>query len=787
MYSDEWSNWIKIGSRALKSRAPKVEFYSMVCNIGAQANPGAENSSTIPPELRYVTNYFNGRVSFIPAVDTAGGVVQLLKRDTGVINVAFNECENAYSCRVAVEGVKAVQKDVLSESAYIYALETVHRAWKVKPENAAYKQVMETLADLKAALYSTIPLPDAATLTDKLTADLEHAIQDASLDVAEACGQARNVVGIRGFVSYPTAVDNVVSKMTLANPDTCVSTMAITDLFEGVHKSSYTRKADKRRQKIIDDNPTVFTRAKATVAMSGVTANIVTKPAAQTSTTPAAQANTTTAAQTSATPAENTQSDNTANALFSISITQIGPDPIAVKNALIDVGGFSDNEAQSLIDNGGGSCVSGLSREEIAQYAKSFETTGATMQITDEETGVLVEMADLDAAVKKTTGAKEEAEAEAPAVKITYPSEHMKYVRKRDKFYDALLNGDYQIDLEEFAPLIALCYQEAGETITEGDIANIISEAKKNVPSLSFLESYLPIKDFQTMVLSIRNNLTDMLAIMKNARDAGEKIPYNKLMRLGTKNWYLVGPPGAGKSVSAQAVAAAIGLPFYTVAASRNVEEDMFQGGLGIKDGKQDNIASPYVEGIHSVLPSIVSIEEINALSPGVALALNSHCETPYSINLYGQKMVRRNPGAYIIASGNRDLAGLQEQNTALLSRFLALDIEKPSTKQFAAIARQMVPHVSDEAIDYMVSSFESVIGAISKEMFDVDRESLLTGVTIRQMTQSLNLIADGIDPAQAAKAGLLSTVVPQSKDAYDILAGVIDAKPVPNMPETER
>lgn len=371
--------------------------------------------------------------------------------------------------------------------------------------------------------------------------------------------------------------------------------------------------------------------------------------------------------------------------------------------------------------------------------------------------------------------------------KPTYPSVHKEYIHKTEDFYMALIDGEYHIDLDEYAPLIAKCYADAGEVLTEAQIAEMLADAKTKIPGPAVLERYVPIKEFQTMLLSVRNNLTDALAVMKDAADNGQPIPYNVLMSAGVKNWYLVGPPSSGKSISASALAAALGLPYYSINASRNAEEDMFQGGTGIVNGKTDNTMGPYVQGIHNIVPSIVSVEEMNALAPGVALVINSHCETPYSINLFGNGMVRRNPCSFIVASGNRDLAGLQEQNLALLSRFAALNVEAPTKAQIEKIAQRIVPQASPESVAYAVECYDDILRTVKQENWDMDKDEMLQGFTIRGLGMALNLISSGIPPKESVKTGLLNTLVSQSESSHKVLADFLDAKPVPPMPETER
>jgi hypothetical protein len=228
-------------------------------------------------------------------------------------------------------------------------------------------------------------------------------------------------------------------------------------------------------------------------------------------------------------------------------------------------------------------------------------------------------------------------------------------------------------------------------------------------------------------------------------------------------------------------------LPYYPINASRNAEEDMFQGGTGIVNGKTDNTMGPYVQGIHNIVPSIVSVEEMNALAPGVALVINSHCETPYSINLFGNGMVRRNPCSFIVASGNRDLAGLQEQNLALLSRFAALSVEAPTKAQIEKIAQRIVPQASPESVAYAVECYDDILRTVKQENWDMDKDEMIQGLTIRGLGMALNLIAGGIPPKESVKTGLLNTLVSQSESSHKVLADFLDAKPVPPMPETER
>ena len=51
-------------------------------------------------------------------------------------------------------------------------------------------------------------------------------------------------------------------------------------------------------------------------------------------------------------------------------------------------------------------------------------------------------------------------------------------------------------------------------------------------------------------------------------------------------NLFLLGKPGTGKTKTAYALAAALGLPIYTIAITKNTEEDTFEGMNKVIDGK---------------------------------------------------------------------------------------------------------------------------------------------------------------------------------------------------------
>lgn len=663
---------LQAGSSRLESRHTAIRFQGRaLVSIGLAL--GGTLGVTMPAETRYLTNYLSGKTSFLPGKTNTCGYVQLDRRDTGVIDVFFQDNNMPYTSsrsEVDIIGVKAIGPDLVSESSYIYALETIARAQELDRSNTGLSDTVTTAVETASALFHGAGSLDIANKVNKLTELICNNIETAEAVIDQTNSVTTHVNGSPRIYNRTTTEPTVVKAM-----------IASANIEKPVGSTTFQHKlvtaASPRRSTARTTLENVEKLIARSSALSAALASASSTPAAETTTGP--------------------------------EVASAEPAPAS---------------------------------EPVPEPVKA---------------------------------------------KPEYPSEHLEYIKQSGKFYGELVAGKYNIDIDEFAPFIKKCYEEAGETITDEEFDALLKEAKLHIPPVGILDSYLPIKDFQTMVLAIRNNLTDTLAVMKQAADKGEKIPYNALMRTGVKNWYLVGPPGAGKSISAQAVAAAIGLPFYSVGASRNVEEDMFQGGLGIKNGKQDNVTTPYVEGIHGLIPSIISVEEINALSPGVALTLNAHCENPYSINLYGQQMVRRNPGAFIIASGNRDLAGLQEQNTALLSRFQSLDIEAPSVKQIKSIAAQIVPQASPEAVDYVCDAFTSVIDAVKKNSFDIDRDELLTGITIRGVGQALNLITLGVPPVDATKSGILSTVVSQSKDSYKILADTITNKPAPDLPEASR
>lgn len=767
MLKQSFMERLNIGGRRLEERHTAVEFNDHKFKIGDILSDGTKVSA----ETRYMMNYFAGNTAYLKSANKLAGVVQMQRRDTGVISVIINE--NEYTGRgisMKVAGTKSVQKDVLAEATYIHALETCYSAYQMESSETLFTDVFEALKDVRVAMYSysssdttDIQLVKAV---DNLTDKIERAIEDASRVVqAHRGADIDPVKTIRSYMNWNTldAMPGAyLDSLNLTDKATSMANMAIHGSFTGVARNSVARKAERKRD-AITDKTTLYTRISATPVATTVPSGSF----GSTSTTPVGSAST---------PSEE---EPAKDPTYKVEINAIGEFEEEAIEKLSEL--IGEDTARTLLRDvrQNGPFAEPLAKEctldEANELVDKLEGSGLTLSVVNEQDGVTLRN-------YKTKDPEPKISA-----KPVYPSEHKDYIHKKDQFYDALMAGEYRLDLDEFAPLIVQCYQEAGENVTEEQISAMLANAKKHIPSEAILETYVPIKDFQTMILSMRNNLTDMLAIMKDAKAKGETIPYAKLMKVGVKNWYLVGPPSAGKSISAQAAAAALGLPYYSVAGSRNVEEDMFQGGLGIKDGRQDNIGTPYVEGIHNIIPSIISIEEINALAPGVALTLNSHCEVPHTINLYGQQMVRRNPGAFLIASGNRDLAGLQEQNLALLSRFCTLDVEAPSAQALEEIVKRIVPYASAEAVKYSVDSYLTVLTTIRQNNFDIDKEEMLQGITIRGITQAENLIAAGIPPLEAVKKGLLGTVVSQSEESYKILTNALDTKPVPRMPETER
>ena len=290
-------------------------------------------------------------------------------------------------------------------------------------------------------------------------------------------------------------------------------------------------------------------------------------------------------------------------------------------------------------------------------------------------------------------------------------------------------------------------------------------DAKQHIPSLSLLEEYIPIDDFQVVFHAIDKQL-------KAADEIGES-PVNKVKYF--KNIMFQGEPGTGKTMTVQALAATFGIPVWSVTMSKNAEEDMIWGTTRVNGDKIEFDEGDILRGFRE--GGIVFIDEINLAPPGVTQgALSQATSAPYIIRKGGTgDIVERSPNTVIMSARNINLDGTQKMNDALLSRFpLKINVKSPEPEKFIeTIVKQK--GVTESTARYVYNAYNTIREAVRSEGFE---EEASTKLTLRDCMEAAELVNDasyGVDKKNAIRLTMLQSFADVDTELPDKLFKSID------------
>ena len=205
-------------------------------------------------------------------------------------------------------------------------------------------------------------------------------------------------------------------------------------------------------------------------------------------------------------------------------------------------------------------------------------------------------------------------------------------------------------------------------------------EEKLNIVPAEFLDTYVSNTAFRSSVQLIRSELLqvcDRLTAGLTGKDAIKK---------NYANMIFVGKPGTGKTTTAEALSASLGLPIYTVRCSKNIEEDEFEGKTKVSKGefvlKDTQFLNGFTKG------GIIVLEEFNLADPAIMQgALGQAIEAPFMLMKDGVDVVYRHPMTVIIGTMNVATQGSREPNEAFTSRLpFTFPIEDPTDRDFIEI-----------------------------------------------------------------------------------------------------
>ena len=220
-------------------------------------------------------------------------------------------------------------------------------------------------------------------------------------------------------------------------------------------------------------------------------------------------------------------------------------------------------------------------------------------------------------------------------------------------------------------------------------------------------------------------------------------------------NVFITGKPGTGKTTLAYALGAATGMPTYTVAMTKNTEEDVFQGMTKVVDNQLSFVSTDFLEAYTK--GGIIILEEINLPDPAVVMgAIGQAVEFPFILLKNGYEPVRRHPMCVIIGTMNIGTYGSKGVNQALSSRFKqSYILDDPKKEDFLKVLLQINPDPS--TVNWVYNAYDKLIQYLKSPA--VNAEDICLNLTMRGCIGALENMEEGDDPKTAIRNTLLGKI----------------------------
>ncbi len=276
-------------------------------------------------------------------------------------------------------------------------------------------------------------------------------------------------------------------------------------------------------------------------------------------------------------------------------------------------------------------------------------------------------------------------------------------------------------------------------------------ERETFIPSLEYLENFIPVPQFFSMVKLISRQIEKVLERMMEGKFGLNAIQNNYI------NFQIVGRPATGKTKIANALAATFGMPIRIVTNSKNCEEDVFQGMTKMVDGNFGFVETPFLDIYKN--GGIIVLEEYNLTDSGVMMgALGQAIEKPFILLEDGYKEIRRHPLCIIIATANVGTQGTRDPSEAFSSRLPhTFILNDPSDKDFIDILQKNCENVKKQDCKKVYKAYKKVLNYLLNP--DVNAEDIALSITLRSCIAALMEIECGIGFKEAVKNTIIGAV----------------------------
>jgi hypothetical protein len=290
------------------------------------------------------------------------------------------------------------------------------------------------------------------------------------------------------------------------------------------------------------------------------------------------------------------------------------------------------------------------------------------------------------------------------------------------------------------------------------------------IPAKESLENFTPSETFYSLVAKIKYR-TDKVIQRLNAGITGvEAIGKDYI------NSFITGNPGTGKTTLAYALGAATNMPVYTVAITKNTEEDTFSGMNKVVDGSLQFVSTDFLEAYTN--GGIILLEEINLADPSVIMgALGQAVEFPFVLMKDGYQPVHRHPLCVIIGTMNVGTAGSRSVNEALASRFRqSYMLNDPTKEDFLKILMNS-SGAKKSVAEWVYNAYIKIHEYLKNP--SVNAEDICLNITLRSCIGAIDNISEG----ENAKQAIINTLVGKVSEVSRELADNIKEDVVNNLP----
>lgn len=262
-------------------------------------------------------------------------------------------------------------------------------------------------------------------------------------------------------------------------------------------------------------------------------------------------------------------------------------------------------------------------------------------------------------------------------------------------------------------------------------------EQMEKIRPLESLDDYIPNEIYLKMAKIISKKLNRVIERTFTGKSGVDAIKSDYV------NIILCGRPGTGKTTTADALSATLGLPIYTTKVSKNTEEDTFEGMTKANsEGKFLLHDTAFLKAYQN--GGIIVLEEFNLADPGILQgAIGQAIEYPFILNRDGYQEIRRHPMCVIVSTMNTGTQGAREPNQAFSSRHpVTLIMDDPSENDFISIlAKKGHPKTLCKKV---YKAYTSILDYIKNVAND---EEMALAITMRHCIAALELYEDDIDP----------------------------------------